>query len=254
MSLNRGFLFSMVLGASALAMTACGPTYPKCDNDENCAEHNEVCVNGVCTQCRDNSQCTGPGEQCTSGKCAKRPGYCDDSTPCPGNQKCRDNECGAECLDNSECSGNTWCRNGSCVEKPECGEGADTPTCPEGKDCVAGRCQVRVNSCHSNPVYFDFDSSSIKPNQKSVLSSVADCLKGNSGNIEIGGHCDERGTEEYNMALGERRAAAVRKYLTNLGVSSSKLSTRSYGEESPAQSGSNEAAWSKNRRAEFSPR
>ncbi len=251
---NHGFLLAIALGASALALSACGPTYPACDDDSNCSDKNEVCVNGQCAQCRDNDQCTGAGEKCTNGKCVRPANYCDDTVTCPGNQKCRDNECGPECMDNSECTDNTWCRNGSCVEKPECGEGADNPRCGDGKDCVGGKCQVRMNACHSSPVYFDFDSSNIRGDQKSTLSTVADCLKGNSGNVRIGGHCDERGTEEYNMALGERRASAVRKYLTNLGVPASKLSTQSYGEESPAVRGSNESAWSKNRRAEFENR
>jgi peptidoglycan-associated lipoprotein len=69
--------------------------------------------------------------------------------------------------------------------------------------------------------------------------------------IVIEGHCDERGTAEYNIALGERRAKSVKRYLINLGVDSSQLSTISYGEERPADPGHNEAAWAKNRRAEF---
>ena len=69
--------------------------------------------------------------------------------------------------------------------------------------------------------------------------------------VLIEGHCDERGTDEYNLALGERRALAVRRYLVALGISADRLHTISYGEEKPAVLGSDEAAWSKNRRAEF---
>ena len=69
--------------------------------------------------------------------------------------------------------------------------------------------------------------------------------------IVIEGHCDERGTEEYNIALGERRASSAKKYLINLGVKSGQLSTISYGEEKPADLGNDEEAWAKNRRDEF---
>jgi peptidoglycan-associated lipoprotein len=69
--------------------------------------------------------------------------------------------------------------------------------------------------------------------------------------VTIEGHCDERGTDEYNIALGERRANSAKRYLVNLGVDSSRLETVSYGEEKPVDSGHNEAAWKKNRRAHF---
>jgi len=256
MSRLRGLLFAVVSGGLVAALSGCGPTYPKCESDDHCADKGEYCVNGMCSQCRDNSHCEGAGMMCSGGKCMRKPGYCDESVACPGNQKCRDNECGPECLDNSECTtAGTYCSAGSCIQKPECGPNADNPNCPEGHDCVAGTCQVRIAQCNTEPVYFDFDRSNIKPNQRSKLNDVANCLKGdNVAPMEIGGHCDERGTAEYNLALGERRAEAVRRYLNNKGVDGNKLSTRSYGEESPAAQGSNERAWSKNRRAEFMSR
>ena len=77
-------------------------------------------------------------------------------------------------------------------------------------------------------------------------------MKNNTGDsVIIEGHCDERGTNEYNLALGERRAESAKKYLVNLGIDASRLETVSYGEERPVDSGSNEAAWKKNRRAHF---
>ncbi len=253
---NR-FLLAFVLGGATLALAGCGPKYPKCENDGHCADKGEFCVNNLCTQCRDNSHCAdkGPGMICSGGKCMRKPGYCDDSIPCPGNQKCRNNECGAECLDNSECSGNTYCSNGSCVEKPECGENADNPICPEGQECVGGRCQAKVVQCTTEAVYFDFDRSTIKSNQRAKLDQVASCMGDpNAAPVQLAGHADERGTEEYNLALGERRADAAKKYLVSKGVDGSRLSTISFGEERPAVSGSNESAWSKNRRVEFNPR
>jgi peptidoglycan-associated lipoprotein len=101
-------------------------------------------------------------------------------------------------------------------------------------------------------VYFDFDSSVVKPAQQSKVAAVADYLKGNAGAaVKVEGHCDERGTEEYNRALGERRALAVREALVRLGIDRTRVDTISYGKDRPAEPGHDEAAWSKNRRAEF---
>lgn len=102
-------------------------------------------------------------------------------------------------------------------------------------------------------VYFDFDSAVLKPEAQSLLQGKAQWLQGNPDvtAIIIEGHCDERGTDAYNMALGAKRAEAVKNYLSNLGVDISTLETQSYGEEKPAALGHNEEAWSQNRRASF---
>ncbi|MEY4632202.1 MAG: Peptidoglycan-associated lipoprotein [Pseudomonadota bacterium] len=103
-----------------------------------------------------------------------------------------------------------------------------------------------------SPVYFSFDDYTVSSSSQSQLNSMAEQLKANPGTvIQIEGHCDERGSIEYNLALGERRASAVKSYLTNLGIESARLSTISYGEERPANDGHTEDAWQKNRRAEF---
>lgn len=103
-----------------------------------------------------------------------------------------------------------------------------------------------------NDIYFDFDSSSLTPRAQEILKSNASWLKSNpSVVVEIEGHCDERGTIEYNLALGDRRARGVKDYLVNLGVSSSRMRTISFGEEMPLDPGHNETAWAKNRRAHF---
>jgi len=101
-------------------------------------------------------------------------------------------------------------------------------------------------------VYFEFDSSALKPAEKAKVARVADYLRTNPGNgLEIEGHCDERGTEEYNRSLGERRALALREELARLGVNPMMIDTVSFGKDRPATSGHNEAAWRKNRRGEF---
>jgi len=101
-------------------------------------------------------------------------------------------------------------------------------------------------------VYFDFNRYNLSPETQKKLEKTADWLiKSPAVRILIEGHCDERGTQEYNLALGQRRAASVQKYLHSLGVNSTRIETVSYGEERPADPRHNEEAWAKNRRAHF---
>ena len=101
-------------------------------------------------------------------------------------------------------------------------------------------------------VRFDFDKSDVKENGRKTCQVVADYLKKHpQARMQIEGHCDERGTAEYNMALGDRRATAVMTYLVSLGVPKAALSTVSFGKEKPLDPGHNEEAWAKNRRAHF---
>lgn len=98
-------------------------------------------------------------------------------------------------------------------------------------------------------VFFDFDKSNIRPDQRATLEKQAAWLKGYPQvKLSIEGHCDERGTREYNLALGERRANAVKDFLVALGINPDRLQTVSYGKERPAAQGHNEAAWAQNRR------
>lgn len=102
----------------------------------------------------------------------------------------------------------------------------------------------------SDRVFFALDSSVIDAQSQATLESQAAWLKSNGGvNVVVEGHCDERGTREYNLALGERRANSAKDYLVSLGVSPARITTISYGKERPAAMGSNEASWGQNRRA-----
>lgn len=101
-------------------------------------------------------------------------------------------------------------------------------------------------------VNFDFDSYVLTPQARKTLAQNAQVMKSLSGlKVRIEGHCDERGSDEYNLALGERRAQAAMNYMATLGVPASRLSTISYGEEKALDPGHGESAWAKNRRAEF---
>jgi peptidoglycan-associated lipoprotein len=101
-------------------------------------------------------------------------------------------------------------------------------------------------------IHFDFDRYDVRPGDVEILKENAEFLVKNPNmKIQVEGHCDERGTAEYNLALGERRANSVKKYLLSLGIGETRISTISYGEEKPFDRGHDDAAWGKNRRAHF---
>jgi peptidoglycan-associated lipoprotein len=101
------------------------------------------------------------------------------------------------------------------------------------------------------PVYYDFDSYVLSADARGILKKDADAISKITSKIQVQGNCDERGSAEYNLALGEKRAKAALKYLTTLGVPADKLSFISFGKEKPLDQGHDEAAWAKNRRADL---
>jgi peptidoglycan-associated lipoprotein len=129
----------------------------------------------------------------------------------------------------------------------------------ENKDSATGsasRQQIEeLENKVGDRIFFELDSSALTPEAQETLTRQAAFISQNTSlDFAIEGHADERGTREYNLALGERRANAVKEYLANLGVDSAKISVVSYGKERPAVLGSNEWAWSQNRRAVTSPK
>lgn len=109
-----------------------------------------------------------------------------------------------------------------------------------------------VQGVNYGPIYFGFDSYALPPAELAKVDQVARHLQSNPSHVlVIEGHCDERGSNEYNLSLGENRALAVRSYLVNLGIAPDRIQTRSYGEEKPAVAGYGEEVWRLNRRGEF---
>lgn len=116
----------------------------------------------------------------------------------------------------------------------------------------SGKAPVTPGTSPLKDVFFEFDRYDLSTEARSVLRINADWLRANPAvRVEIEGHCDERGTSEYNLALGAKRAQAAREYLVTLGVAPTRLSTTSFGEEIPVCRESNEACWKQNRRARF---
>ncbi len=112
--------------------------------------------------------------------------------------------------------------------------------------------EEEINEIESTMIHFDFDKADLKPEAREILKKLAEWLLNHPEfNIRIEGYCDERGTEEYNLALGQRRADAAKRYLIELGVDPDRITTISYGEENPIDPRHCEEAWAKNRRDEF---
>lgn len=172
----------------------------------------------VASACASNPKTAHPGDTVLNGAAAQAapapaPAPVADATPAPG----------------------------TCNNDSQCGD---------GQRCDAGRCAA-VSDCSLVRVRFAFDSSQLDASAMQSLRQDADCLaKRRPAALLIEGHCDDRGTVQYNIALGARRADAVRKYLADLGVST-KFDTVSFGKEIPIAQGENEGAWSQNRRAEM---
>lgn len=132
------------------------------------------------------------------------------------------------------------------------GTGSDSSLSQENLGSADPGTQEDLEQRIGDRVFFDFDSSSVRQDQRRTVELLAEWLQRyDNVQLSIEGHADERGTREYNLALGERRANAVEEMLISLGVPESRLRTISYGKERPAELGSNEEAWAANRRAEF---
>ena len=143
------------------------------------------------------------------------------------------------------------CQKRVAVQQPEVVE--EEPVVEEKEEVVVVPPPTKIDDMvMKEDVYFDFDKSNLKPAAQENLLQKADWLRENSDvTVTIEGHCDERGTNEYNLALGDRRAESIKAFLVNLGISASRLTTISYGEERPVCFESDEECWAKNRRGHF---
>ena len=239
--------FVSVLALSVL-LAGCGPKYPNCESDEHCEEQGEFCVDGTCRQCRETADCGKPCQECTATfSCEKKEGCCVSDLDCPGSKCWLSGEtgtCSSRCDEEHPCNPGQRCVAGDCVPDVEC---TDNTGCGPGQRCSSGRCEA---ACDMGPIYFDFDEYVLSSRALDGARSLADCLNAASGAISLEGHCDERGTDEYNLALGQRRANTVKKTIGNLGVDANRIRTISFGEERPACSGQDEACWRQNRRVE----
>lgn len=228
----RNFKLFLSMGA-VLTLSACPPKYPKCDSDETCKDKGEVCVQGQCVECATDENCK-PGFVCNANRCMPK-AECVDDTGCGPGRKCKAGKC-------SVAEENASREPGTCAQPTDC---------PSGEDCINGRCAKGQSVCTFEPIRFDFNEFNLSSETQQALGRYADCMKKENLRFTLEGNADERGTEEYNMVLSQKRAASVRKYLVDLGVTGGALDTVGFGENKPAVQGASENAWAANRRVEF---
>lgn len=256
-ALLGGFLFS-----------ACSsPQWPNCETDDQCKDRNGetvdyYCINQQCQECRDDSNCDA-GETCVSGRC-EAAGQCQTDSDCQGGMVCRLDQCvEVQCTSDDDCAQGQRCEGDQCVDAEctsdyECGAGME---CSDGQ-CIAATQRISAGCQPVSPgagevvqlgeVFFNFDQSDLTVDARSTLETNAECIKQAPDiTVVVEGHCDERGTQEYNLALGERRANAVLRYLRNLGIDTSNMRTVSKGENEPTCNQRTESCFSKNRRVKF---
>jgi peptidoglycan-associated lipoprotein len=152
----------------------------------------------------------------------------------------------------AQTTGATQAAGDTSQKEPEAVKSAEpaAPSTAEGQAKETAKATATIQDF--DDIYFDYDKSVLRPQDREILKRHADWLmKNNDYMVLIEGNCDERGTTEYNLALGERRATEAMKYLVGLGVDKDRIKTISYGEERPLDPGHDEAAWAKNRRDHF---
>lgn len=240
-----GIISTLGMGMAVLLLAGCPSSYPKCSSDNDCKAHNEVCVEGMCQECAGDQNCKA-GFVCQTHQCVPKP-ECTTDAQCTGGKKCQAGKCQYQCTASSDCGA------GACVQHQcvigGCNQDAD---CGSSQSCQQNRCvTAQKASCDWSPVHFEFNEATLTPEAQSRLQGMVDCIEQAKGKVVLEGYADERGTEEYNLELSNRRASSVADYLENLGVPKDKLGAVGYGENRPVDSGHDEAAWAKNRRVAF---
>jgi len=230
----RGVLFAG-LAVLGLGLGGCPPSYPKCESDKNCRA-NEYCVNGQCQQCRSDGDCE-PGQACRAGRCEAAAKKCADDTECPAGQSCLKGVCKA-CVSDGQCGDGGKCNAGRCARASSDGsDGSD------GSDANAGPCKLE-------PIYFDFNEAQLSQEANQAIERNVECLKkAGQKPVNLVGHTDSRGTEEYNLALSDQRAQSVKIHLTRLGIDPVRLRPVPKGEMDAT--GTDDSGYVKDRRVDM---
>lgn len=242
----RSLVLLLALGSPVLVVaTGCPPAkpYPSCEKDDNCKKDgkgkavNEFCLFGQCQQCAKDSHCAA-GEKCSRGRCEKS---CSSDDQCGAGQMCDASSCvPVQCSDAKPCGGGMSCNKGRCAAP-------STATNTTGTNTAGA-----LNCEKKQTVRFDFNAADLRPDAREVLDTMAKCMAQNSDwRLTIEGHADDRGTTDFNLQLGDRRAGSVKEYLTRLGVDKARVKTISYGEEKPLENAQTEEGWARNRRGEL---
>jgi len=240
---------ALVLGFAA---ASCGDSSrkPGCASDKDCKNH-LVCSPNGCVACTVDAQCPG-GKRCVANACVAK-AECERDEDClpPGSGKvCQAGKCKA-CATDSECGPGGTCDAGACKRGKKCSKDTD---CADDEDCVDGVCRKAGAAqspgdatCTLATVYFAYDDSTVQASERDRLAGNVACIEKTKGKtVYLIGHTDTSGTEEYNIALSERRAQAVADYIARLGTDPARLQVVPKGETEPTGLGDD-----RDRRVEF---
>jgi peptidoglycan-associated lipoprotein len=229
---------------------ACGGEAKKpgaCKADQDC-KPGQVCVGNRCVECATDGQCP-KGQRCSANACVAA-AECTRDDQCPMGKVCQAGKC-KSCAADSECGPGGTCEAGSCKRATACTKDED---CADDEDCVGGLCRkagaaggAGDGGCALATVYFGYDDAGIQQSERDRLDANAQCIEKTKGKqVYVAGHTDTSGTEEYNIALSERRAQSVADYLARLGTDPARLQVVPKGETEPTGLGDD-----KDRRCEF---
>lgn len=246
-------LFFFLVLASGFAMTGCPdkkPKFPNCSKDKDCKD-GQHCFNKHCSECSEDAHCESH-ETCNGGSCIVKSGKCNDKTDCTAGQICENNTCTA-CSEDAQCGTDSRCANGACLTRGSCNENED---CEDDEDCIDNQCQREGEggepdlSCKLDSVYFGFDEFTVSEQSKEPLASTSQCLQeAPERNVVVEGHTDDQGTDEYNIALSDKRGRSVADFLARLGIDPARLRVVPKGETEA--SGTDEDSRAQERRVDF---
>lgn len=272
-------LGTFTLCASAFVLlassTGCKPKYPQCKKDKHCkVDLGEKCVDGQCQNCATNDDCKGKGPAGEDWTCFEF--RCTDPTKIPAGAGT--GALGSPCAQTLDCGGGLVCAEGKCSNCTDdvqcapgtCDLGTGTCTTPGGgggtacqtddqckmdEICDNGTCVFSgvnpggTNPCGVDAIFFDFDSPSLSTEAQDQLKGLAECFKTQNKLVYLEAHADQRGTEEYNIMLTDKRGNTVKKFLEDLGVTADNMQVVSKGDLE--STGTDEASMQKDRRVEF---
>jgi peptidoglycan-associated lipoprotein len=236
------------LGLVLAFLGACGdkPKKPGCKGDKDC-KSGQVCDANKCVECKSDAQCP-KGKKCSANACVVK-AQCERDDQCAMGQVCLAGSC-KPCASDGQCGPGGKCQAGICERPKKCAKDED---CADDEDCVNGLClRQGLGSnidagCQLQTIFFAFDDSSIQASERDRLDSNQQCMtKNKTQAVLLIGHTDTSGTEEYNIALSERRAQSVADYLSRLGSDPAKLQVVPKGETETSGMGDD-----KDRRVEF---
>ena len=236
--------------ALALGVAGCGGETKKpgsCKSAQDC-KAGQVCFENRCVECAKDEHCP-TGKRCSANACVAA-AECKKDSECPPGKVCQAGKC-KSCAVDSDCGTGATCEAGTCKKATACAKDED---CADDEDCVNGFCKKASAggagdgiTCQLATVYFGYDQATIQESERDRLDKNAQCIEQTKGKqVSLIGHTDTSGTEEYNIALSERRAQSVADFLARLGVDPARMQIIPKGETEPTGLGDD-----KDRRCEF---